>query len=198
MALGVRNDALTPLAADGDYIPLMFNDKGELVVAANVTAIVTSDVRTRGQRFADNDKLFSIFFDDITIAQQVETKIMSLENPIGSGKTTFVDKLIFVGAKLNQPATMKVYRNVTITGGAVKTPKNFRDQTVAATSVVKESPSGNTSGKLFQVYTIPVGVDVIVEFDLELELLAGDSLLITLQPHSNNQDFSGNLIFAEE
>lgn len=32
MLLGVRNDALTALAADGDYIPLMTNATGELVV----------------------------------------------------------------------------------------------------------------------------------------------------------------------
>jgi len=34
MALGVRNDAETPLAADGDYIPFMMDSNGALLVAS--------------------------------------------------------------------------------------------------------------------------------------------------------------------
>lgn len=44
MSLAVRNDALTPLAANGDYVPLMVNGDGSLVVFINDGLVAVSSL----------------------------------------------------------------------------------------------------------------------------------------------------------
>lgn len=89
MGLAVRNDAGTPLAADGDYIPLMVNASGALYVTGTFAA---ADVKVDDSAFAVGTDSVGVvgFLADETTPDSVD------EGDVGAARMTLDRKQLMV------------------------------------------------------------------------------------------------------
>lgn len=108
MPLGVRNDAGTPLAADGDYIPFMFNADGALYTtfSGTVTANIEGDYAEDSAHVSGDRGLFGL-----TIRNDNQSTTLASANGDYQGQATDLKGATYVkqvenGANLQQIVTV--------------------------------------------------------------------------------------------
>lgn len=146
------------------------NSLGQKTMASSVPVVLASDqnipTRTEPQRGAVDQTNFSIFAEGVN-SQTAETKLLSIENPIGSGKTLYIYSLTnFVDPGNNNFCRFRYYNDCsTPSAGTLVTPVNLYSgsvttsvatvrslptvTTLAGKLTARVGPAGNTQGAIY-------------------------------------------------
>jgi hypothetical protein len=183
------NTLIELIGADGTAIG---NDGDRLKVDAALTP-QNSDLI--------NGRLFSTAVSVNAATGSSDNAILLFKNPVGSGKTIYIQKLTAGTDVTNVSVTIKVFANPTTTAAGSTLTKVALKRVSSPTASIAEAsslPTATSNGTL--MFAVPLGqnagaFDVINSALISLE--AGQSILITAAPNSNNRQATLTLIWSE-
>jgi len=150
-----------------------------------------------GQYLAENGKVYQVTSGVVTVSAAAQTDFALIKNPTGSGKVLRLNVSILTISAVNKSSFFRFYRNPTTTSNGTALSIFNRKQGGAATAMQAfHTPTISSRGNLFEVKN--VGTSALVNnFNLELMINAGDSILVTAEPSSTNIPHAVSFVWAE-
>jgi len=169
-----------------------------MIYAKQPGAVPLGRPHSLGQYLAENGKMFDATTGVTTIATAAENDFVYLKNPTGSGKILRLNVAILtISATSNKSSFFRYYRNPTVTAnGTALTINNRKSGGQASVMQVYKLPTISAKGNIFEIKNVGIS-SVVNNFNLEVMLNEGDSILISTQPSSTNMDTAVSLVWAE-
>lgn len=138
----------------------------------------------------DNNQLYSSAIEVNMAAASTDNPLLLLRNPAGSGKTLYIFKVQAGTSVTNVGVVFKVFSNPTITtnGTAVAVINRNIGGISSSVGLVNSLPTvSSTGGKLSSLSVGQNNNSIIFAEEFSVAVKAGNSLLVTGDPTSNNR-----------
>lgn len=149
---------------------------------------------------ANEGKAFSYSSDFILTSSGINNNVLLIKNPIGSGKITYIQKLIIGTTVTNVSVSAKLFSSPVVTSnGTLKTLTNNRIGSLnVASTLIYQAPITSSSGTQIRGSVNAQNANsTIVSEDSMIILEEGQSVLVTGNPSSNNRNIDFTLTLIE-